>query len=217
MIDAARRLPAARLRPDAHPSLPDALPRLRRRHAAARVAAAARLADGSRAYAGDAARVGAPRRRRAAALRHDDGPDDGDRARHRRRLRDARRDRAARRGRQVHDGLRPARSPPRLREQTRASIDESVALAASAGTARRTDGCARRSRRASRSRARASCSKRSPRSPPRTASLVHTHASEIARRSRGRSAAVGRPLESRVSGRIPASRRHACAPRIASG
>ena len=87
----ARRLPAARLHPDARPSVPDAVPRLRRRHAAARVAAHARLADGSGAHAGDAARLGAARRRGTAADRHDDGADDGDRARHRRRVRDARR------------------------------------------------------------------------------------------------------------------------------
>ena len=49
-----------------------------------------RLADGSGAHAGDAARVGAPGGRRAAPERHDDGADDGDRARHRRRVRGAR-------------------------------------------------------------------------------------------------------------------------------
>ena len=52
----ARRLRAPRLHPDAHPSVPDALPRLRGRSAADGLAAHARLADGSGAHAGDASR-----------------------------------------------------------------------------------------------------------------------------------------------------------------
>ncbi len=100
-----RRLPPARLHPDPHPPVPDALPELRRRHAAPRVAQAPNLADGSGPLARHAARSHSPGCGRTAALRHDHGPDDGDRARHGRRLRGARRDRTARDRRQVHDGL----------------------------------------------------------------------------------------------------------------
>ena len=71
-----------------------------------------------------------------------------------------------------------AQVPERLQEETRTSIDESLrdpqALARRAQTA----GCAPRSRRASRSRARASCSRRSPPVGRAAAALVHTHASE---------------------------------------
>ena len=108
----ARRLRAPRLHPDARPSVPDAVPRLRRRHAAARVAEDARLADGGRAHAIDAARLGAPRRRRTAAHRHHVGADDGDGARHRRRLRNAGGGRAPGDRRQVHDGLGRRRAAP---------------------------------------------------------------------------------------------------------
>ena len=55
---------------------------------------------------------GASCRRRAAALGHDHGADDGDRARHRRRVRDAGRDWAAGDRRQVHDGFRRQRAVP---------------------------------------------------------------------------------------------------------
>ena len=124
-----RRLPAARLRPDARPSVPDALSRLRRRPRAARLAAHAHLADGGGAHAGVAR---APPRALAAAELLLGGTT------------------TVLTMETVHDtdavfealeptGLRAvvgkcmmdadAAVPARLLEQTQASIDESLALA----------------------------------------------------------------------------------------
>ena len=108
----ARRLRLARIHPDAPPSLPDAVPRLRRRLAPDGLAAHAHLADGSRAHAGDAPRRGAPGDDRASLQRHDLGADHGDRARHGRRVRSGRGERHAGHHRQVHDGLRQPGPPP---------------------------------------------------------------------------------------------------------
>ena len=92
-------------------------------------------------------------------LGHDHGPDDGDGARYRRRLRGARPSgTACDVGKCMMDSDDAV--PARLREKTQRSIDESVASAQAMGRRGRTGGCARRSRRASRCRARASCSRR---------------------------------------------------------
>ena len=103
-IDADGGTRAARLHPDAHSSVPDAVPRARGRSAAARLAA--RRACGRsrpRTTSATLARGRAARGRRAPARRHDVGADDGDGARHGRGVRRARADRAARRRRQVPD------------------------------------------------------------------------------------------------------------------
>ena len=68
--------------------------------------------------------------------------------------------------------------PARLREDTQRSIDESVALRASDGTARRTDACARRSRRDSPSPARGALLEAVAALSASDRVLVHTHASE---------------------------------------
>ena len=116
--------------PDAHPSLPDAVSRLRRRSAADGLAAHARLADGSGAHAGVAARRGAAGRRPSCSASGTT---------------------TVLTMETVHDtdvvfeavaesGLRAtigkcmmdfdAQVPQRLQEETRASIDESLALRA---------------------------------------------------------------------------------------
>mgnify|MGYP003694749629 CR=1 FL=1 len=58
-IDARGGLRAARLHPDAHSPVPDALPRLRRRSPLDGLAAHARLADGSGAHAATSLRAAA--------------------------------------------------------------------------------------------------------------------------------------------------------------
>ncbi len=139
----------------------------------------------------------APGRGRAAALGHDHGPDDGDRARHRRRLRGAGRDRTARDGRQVHDGFGRQRAGAAARDR-RSSRSTRASRCANDGKARRADGCARPSRRALPSPALASCSRRSPRSRRASACIVHTHASESRDEVDGRAPALGRTVEPRV-------------------
>ena len=144
-----RRLPPARLHPDAHPSVPDALPRLCRRPRAARLAAHAHLAHGGGAHAAVARGRRLARRGGAAARRHDRGADDGDGARHRCGVRGARADGPARRRRQVHDGRRPRGAGAAARAH--AGIDgREPGAGERAGTAAPTGGCARRSRRDSR-------------------------------------------------------------------
>ena len=211
----ARRLRAARVHPDAHSSLPDAVSRLRRRSAADGLAAAARLADGSRAHAGDAARGGAARDDRAARERHDRRADDGDGARHRCGVRSRRRKRPARDDRQVHDG--------RGRRRARAA----------AGTDARVDrrergdpqALARRGQRPPARRVRAAVRRvvlaraaRGGREPVRRAARARAHARVgIARRDRDRPADLRRHDEPRVPRRRCAWRRRTCAPRTASG
>ena len=103
------------------------------------------------------------------------------------------------------------------RADPRDSIDESLALQRALARRGRTAGCAPRSRRGSRCPARASCSKRSPRLV-RAARRARAHARVgIARRSRGRAAAVGRPAQPGVPGATPGWRRRGCARRTASG
>ena len=85
------------------------------------------------------------------------------------------------------------------------------------GTARRTAGCAPRSRRASPCRARASCSR-----PSRTCPIEHARAGAhpcvgVARRDRDRPADVGRPVATWSISPACISRLRACAPRTASG
>ena len=79
-----------------------------------------------------------------------------------------------------------------------------------AGTAPPTAGCRRRSRRASRCRARARCSKARPASPASTGLLVHTHASEqrdevalVRARTGRRQRRVPRPDRAGVAAALP--------------
>ncbi len=157
-----RRLPAARIHPDPHPPLPDALPRLRRRPAAARLAAHAHLADGSRAHARVAARGGAARVPRAAAQRHHLDPDDGDGARHRSGLRGRSRDRHPRHDRQVPDGRAAARGAGAAARGRRSGRSTRAWRCIVTSTARATAASAPHSRRALPFAARASCSRRWP-------------------------------------------------------
>ena len=172
-----RRAGPARLRADPRAPVPDAVPRARRRPAAAVVAARTDLAARGRARRQVAGRLGEPRRRRAAAGRHDHRPDHGDGARHRRGLRGIGADRPARGGRQVPDGRRrggagAAPRAGRTRPRRRGGAGPR------GGTARPAAGCRRRSRRASRCRARRRCSRARPACPGEAGLLVHTHAAE---------------------------------------
>ena len=185
----ARRLSPARLHPDPRPSLPDAVPRIRRRHAAARVAAAARLAAGGRAHAATlraSARLAAAELLRSGTTSvltmetvHDTDvvfetlAEIGLRATVGKCMMDS--------DGEVPRGCRSGRGVDRREPRA----------ARSGGTARRTAGCARRSRRGSRSRARASCSKRWPRCRRGAVARAHARVGE-SRRGRGRAAHVRR-------------------------
>ena len=211
----ARRLRPARLHPDAHPSLPDALPRLRRRSAADGLAAPARLADGSGAHAGDAARRGAPGDDRAALQRHDRGADDGDGARHRRGVRGGRRERPARDDRQVHDGLRRAGAAAAAGGDARARSTR-ASRSASAGTAR--ERAAARRVRAALRRVVLARAARGGRGAVGAAQRARAHARlGVARRDRDRPADVRRRGRTSSISRACASRRRTCAPRTACG
>ena len=168
----------ARVHPDAHPSLPDAVPRLCRRPGAARLAAHAHLADGGGAHAAVAGGRGPARRRGAAAGRHDRRPDDGDGARHRRGVRGAGADRPARRRRQVHDGRRPTRCRRGCSSRRGVGSTRAVGAGARAGTARANG----RLRAAFAPRFAVSCSRELLEAVAALVAdarlLVHTHASE---------------------------------------
>ena len=185
--------------PDAHPSLPDAVSRLRRRPAADGLAAHARLADGSGAHAGD--RCAPPRGWRrpscccsgTTAVLTMETVHDTDVV-----FEAVGRERPARDDRQVHDGLRRRGAARGCRSRRRPSIDESVALR------KRWHGAADgRLRAAFAPRFAVSCSRElleAVAGLSRRAARARAHARlGIARRDRDRQRAVRRPDEHRVS------------------